>query len=297
MNTDTSKRQDTSLNFSKNVSALTVFCSFITVLINSVRRTLPYIAKDQDIEVLHQYRLSVRQIEALLVVFHNIVPKKILLNMKKQSKALFAATGQLRDFDLLLQKFHRANPKRKNKFPDIPLIDEITAQRKAEFEQFLLTTHNSEYSDCFVCLQACLNKVELCSDHASLKDCWPGFMKASMHHVHTAYQRLWKQKDDSHIHTLRKSLKQLRYCIELIGLIVKPRKARVVLSWLKNRQESLGDYNDIQVQSTLLKGYEGANEHIKRACVTSELSHVRQSLPLSKSDWKILRKKIKSLMR
>ena len=76
MNKDTSKNQDFPLNFSKDVSTLTVFCSLITVLINSVQRTLPDIAKDQDIEALHQYRVSLRQIEALIIVFHNIVPKK-----------------------------------------------------------------------------------------------------------------------------------------------------------------------------------------------------------------------------
>jgi len=297
MNKDTSKRQEPSLNFSKEVGAPTVFCSLITALINSVQRALSDIAKDQDIEALHQYRVNLRQIEALIIVFHNIVPKKILLKMKTESKALFAASGQLRDFDLLVSKLLITNPKSKKKCLDITLIEEITAKRQAEFERFLLTTKNSEYSDHFVRLQCCLSKVEQCSSHVSLQNCWPILMKQSMHNVHKAYQRLWKKKDDSHIHKLRKSLKQLRYCIELIGLIVKPRKARLVLSWLKSQQESLGNYNDLQVQLGLLTVHCQASKTVKRVFESSDLSHVRQSLPLSKSEWKILKKNIKSLTR
>lgn len=283
-------------NVSKDDSALSVFCTLISGLIKAVQQSLPHFAKDQDIEALHQYRVSLRKIEALLIVFHHFVPKKILLNMKTQCKALFVATGQLRDLDLLLIKLHRANPKSNNKFSDITLIEAINAKRQAEFTAFLLTTQKSEYSARFVRLQDCLSKIERCSSHVSLHHIWPGLMKESMHKVHTAYQKLWKQKDDPHIHKLRKSLKQLRYCIELIGLIVKPRKAKLVLSWLKTQQESLGNYNDLQVQSALLTVHGQESKKVKWAFAVSDLSHVKQSLPLSKSDWKILRKKLQPLI-
>lgn len=283
-------------NLSKNDSALTVFCTQISGLIKAIQLILPHIAIDQDVEYLHQYRVSLRKIEALLIVFHDFVPKKILLNMKTECKFLFAASGQLRDFDLLLNKLLRTNPKSKDKFLDITLIQEITAKRQAEFEAFLLTTQKSEYSDRFVRLQGCLSTIEQCSSHISLQECWPTLMKESMHNVYTAYQRLWKKKDDSHIHKLRKSLKQLRYCIELIGVIVKPRKARLVLSWLKSQQESLGNYNDVQVQSALLTVHCQASKKVKCVFVVSDLSHVRKSLPLSKSEWKILRKKLQPLI-
>ncbi len=282
-------KQDNSY-MSKDDSALTVFCAQISASINRVQLLLPDITKDQDIEYLHQYRVTLRKVEALLVIFHNIVPNKILLKMKTDSKALFAATGQVRDLDLLLNKIQQTHSKSKHKFPDITLIQAISAKRQDEFKRFLLSTQNSEYNDRFVHIQACLSQVELRSTQVTLNDCWPNLIKQSMHNVHTAYQRLWKQNDDPHIHKLRKNLKQLRYCIELLGVLVKPRKATSVLSWLKNQQASLGNYNDLQVQWGLLKEHDRANRKIKRGG-----KNIRNSLPLSKSDWKNLRKKIKPL--
>lgn len=282
-------------NLSKQDRVLTVFYTQLSALVNSVQLILPDIAKDQDIEFLHQYRVSLRKVVALLVVFHNFVPKKILLKMKTDSKSLFEASGQLRDLDLLLNKFQQVNLKNKHKSPDKTLVQEIMAKRLEEFKRFLLSTQSREYKDRFVRLQACLNKIKHLNTQVTLNDCWPNLIKQSMQNVHTVYKKLWKQKDDPHIHKLRKNLKQLRYCIELFGVLVKPRKAKTVLSWLKIQQESLGNYNDLQVQSGLLKGHERANKKIKQVLKTGDLTEMRKSLPLSKSDWKILSKKIQPL--
>lgn len=283
-------------NLSKDDSALIVFCTQMSALITAVQLRLPLLAKDQDIEILHQYRVSLRKIEALLIVFHNFVPKKILLNMQTDSRALFAATGQLRDLDLLLNKFQLEKLKSKQKLTDLTLIEQITAKRHDEFTQFLLTIQSSAYKNHIARLQACLSGVEQGSDHQSLQDCWSVLIKESMQKVHTAYQRLWKHKNELQIHKLRKKLKQLRYCIELVGVVVKPREAITVISWLKSHQESLGNYNDIHVQSALLKEYKVANKHIKRVLFTSDLSRNKKSLPLSKSDWKALKKKLHTMI-
>jgi CHAD domain-containing protein len=282
-------------NLSKDDCALVIFCNQISALINAVRLMLPNIAKDQDIEVLHQYRVSLRKVEALLIAFHNYVPKKILLDMQADIKALFAATGQLRDLDLLINKFQHTNLKENYTSSDKIFIQAIMSKRQDVFKQFLLSTQKSEYNERFVRLQACLIKVEQRRRQVTLNDCWPVIIKESKYNVHRAYQRLWKTKDDRHIHKLRKHLKQLRYCVELLGVLVKPRKAKLVLSWLKNQQASLGDYNDLQVQWGLLKEHDRANRKIKRVLKIVGGKKLKNALPLSKSDWKNLRKKIQFL--
>lgn len=279
----------------KHDSAQAVFCAQISALVNVIQQKLPDLVKDQDTEVLHQYRVSLRKVEALLSVFNSFVPEKIRLQMKTDIKSLFSETGQVRDLDLLLHKAQLANPESKHTSGEAALIDGIAAKRQEEFEQFLLATKSSAYHERFVRLQNCLSQVEQHRTQVSLNDCWPVMLNQCMNNVHTAYKKLWKENDKLHIHKLRKKLKQLRYCVELLGVLVKPRKARKVLSWLKIQQENLGNYNDFQIEVSLLKGHGLANKKIRRTIVIGNVTHDRKSLPLLKSDWKTLRKKIKPL--
>jgi CHAD domain-containing protein len=295
MEVDAAKLNNT--NLSQHSSAITIFCAQISALIKMVQQKLAELLTGQDVEALHQYRVSLRKIEALLVAFHELIPEKIHKKMKADIKALFSETGQLRDLDVLLNKFQQVNPQYKHTPSEIAFIENISTKRQDEFERFRLTTQSTAYTERFLRLQAYLREVKQHDAHISLNDCWPVLLNECMSKVQTAYKKLWKQEDNRHIHKLRKALKQVRYCVELLGVLVKPHEAKTVLSWLKAQQNSLGNYNDSLVQTALLDAHGRADKAVKSAVISNNLSLDRGSLPLLKSDWKILKKKIKPLLK
>lgn len=290
--TDSAKWKNSSMQ--KHDSAQAVFCVQMSGLIIAIQQTLAEIKNDQNIEALHVYRVKLRQARALLSVFSCVLPSKLIVAMEEDVKALFSATGSLRDFDLLLDKLTQT--KQQHKFGHAECVIDLKTKRQRELERFVIFIQSSEFRHRIDHLHACLDNIVENDERMSLKECWPLLLKKSIKDAHAAYKRLWVNSNEKQIHSLRKSLKKLRYCIELLGLIVKPRAAKKALDWLKKKQGSLGEYNDIRVQSSLLKGNIKTNKSLQKNLFKRNLSKARKRLPLAKSDWKMLRQKLQPLL-
>ena len=57
------------------------------------------------------------------------------------------------------------------------------------------------------------------------------------------------------LHELRKSCKKLRYLMEFFHCLYKPKAIRALIKELKQLQENLGDYQDLDVQIASLEHY------------------------------------------
>jgi triphosphatase len=70
--------------------------------------------------------------------------------------------------------------------------------------------------------------------------------------------------DAMELHPLRKSLKKLRYSVEFLQSIHRPKKAKQFLRRLKKLQDALGEINDAAMTTRLAEGL-AADKHLELA--------------------------------
>ena len=70
--------------------------------------------------------------------------------------------------------------------------------------------------------------------------------------------------DATELHPLRKSLKKLRYSLEFLQSIYRPKKAKRFLRRLKKLQDALGEINDDAMATRLAEGL-AADKHLELA--------------------------------
>ena len=77
--------------------------------------------------------------------------------------------------------------------------------------------------------------------------------------------------DATELHPLRKSLKKLRYSLEFLQSIYRPKKAKQFLRRLKKLQEALGEINDAAMATRLAEGL-AADKHLELAPSVAAIS-------------------------
>jgi len=77
--------------------------------------------------------------------------------------------------------------------------------------------------------------------------------------------------DATELHPLRKSLKRLRYSVEFLQSIYRPKKAKRFLRRLKKLQDALGEINDAAMATRLAVGL-AADKHLELAPSVAAIS-------------------------
>lgn len=231
-------------------------------LLESMKVNESGIKKDIDTEFLHDFRVAVRRSRALLTQVKNVLPGPRIERFKKEFAWLGEITGPTRDMDVYLLSFdkYRKSLPVEQRDDLLPLYAFLQRNRLKKYCALVKTLNSVRYK--------------------KLKRDWETFLlgpvpkfttlkNAKMPIVDYASKRIWrvfkkscKQGDainaDSaaeNLHELRKTCKTLRYLSEFFQALYPENVMQKSIKNLKDLQNNLGDFQDLQVQQDALQNF------------------------------------------
>jgi CHAD domain-containing protein len=220
------------------------------------------VRRNLDSEFLHDFRVAVRRTRSALRLLKGVLPAEARTHFKSEFKWLGNVTGTVRDLDVYLLKMplYRA---------DLP---ESMAQDLDPLDEYLHRHHRSEQRRLVRRLKSkrydeLLSTWEEFLAHGA-RDSEPG-PDAARAIIDVASQRIWKayrrvykcgrsitpQTPAATLHALRINCKMLRYLLEFFRSLYVPSEVAKLISALRQLQDNLGDFNDLQVQQISLRKF------------------------------------------
>ena len=222
---------------------------------------LPGILADLDTEFLHDYRICLRKIRALLSLLKGVYPPEEAGRIRAVLGDLARETNRLRDLDVYLlarEEYSSLLPPELRPALD-DMIAEYVAERNGELRRVIEALGPSPREGLFRGIEQYVapETVHVPSPAADLA-VWP-----------LAFRRIWKrfrkirriarkigpETPDEAIHRLRIECKKLRYLMEFFAELIPPEEGGRLVKLLKRLQGRLGEFNDASVQQTSLLAY------------------------------------------
>jgi CHAD domain-containing protein len=216
-----------------------------------------------DSEFLHDFRVAVRRTRSALGELKKLFPPATLQRFRSEFAWLGSLTSSVRDLDVYLLKFDGYKAA-------------IPAELRSDLEPlrgFLKYKQHVEQSQQLaVQLQG--------KRYRKLKKQWEGYLRSPLarqpvardaaktigevarHRTWRMYRRVLKEgkaitseSPAPQLHELRKSCKKLRYLMEFFQSLYAPEAIRTSIRELKQLQDNLGDFQDLDVQIDALKRF------------------------------------------
>jgi CHAD domain-containing protein len=231
-------------------------------LLEVIRANLPGTLADTDPEFLHDLRVAVRRTRALQRELKKVFPREELKRFRADFKWVQQVTGPSRDLDVYLLEFDDFA----DSLPEAPRADlevvraRLREQRAAEREQMEEALRSDKTT-------------KLLSDWAEFLERLPGvpakkrpsapkpISEVAAKRIKRVYRRMVRMGEqiDDHsppeaLHDLRKKGKELRYLLEFFAPVFPSKVTKPMVKTLKSLQDTLGRFQDRQVQSEMLRG-------------------------------------------
>lgn len=218
--------------------------------------------RDLDSEFLHDYRVAVRRTRAALGQLKRVFPPASLERFSSDFKWLGNLTGPTRDLDVYLLKLpgYRALLPPELREDLDPLEALLLKRQRTEQRRLVAGLKTRRYS-------------------ALLRD-WPKFLASDRTQSETAcdadrrvhelasrrilrlYRRVLKlgrraieSPSVERMHRLRLECKKFRYLLEFFADLYDKAQIRRAIGTLKQLQDNLGDFNDLDVQQRALSSF------------------------------------------
>jgi CHAD domain-containing protein len=218
---------------------------------------------DLDSEFLHDFRVAVRRTRSALGELKKVFAPATLQRFRSEFAWLGSLTSNVRDLDVYLLKFDSY----KAAIP-AELRDDLEPLRSfLKYKQ-----HMEQSQQLAVQLQG--------KRYRKLKQQWERYLHSPLakrpiardagktisevagHRTWHMYRRVIKEgkaitaeSPAPELHELRKSCKKLRYLMEFFQSLYPPGAIRASIKELKQLQDNLGDFQDLDVQIGALKGF------------------------------------------
>ncbi|WP_187647767.1 CYTH and CHAD domain-containing protein [Nitrosophilus labii] len=229
-----------------------------TILHSLFRRAEYYREKiltgDEDIENLHQIRVSLRKMLVFLKEFKEFFQKKWFETIYSQTKEVMSSTNKKRDIDVLLSNFDEylshLPPSMKDYLKDFK--DKLQEIQEKEQKRILE-----------------LLKSEKFKNIKNLIDSISFTAKASFPIIVTSYKIIKKREKKIFFlaksivkntpaykyHELRIQFKRIRYLLEFFSRLYQKKETQIFIKNCKNIQDILGRHQDLEVQRIHIKEY------------------------------------------
>ncbi len=218
--------------------------------------------QDIDSEFLHDFRVAIRRTRVLLGQSKDILPNALIDHYNREFAWLGKATGSVRDLDVYLLNFegYRTALPVSIRNDLQPLQEFLEAKKKVAQSELVTVLKSRRYERL---------KKEWRQLLARTIDEKPFEFLAATRVQQIADARIWRvytivrQKGRTigpdtpaaRLHRLRIHCKKLRYLIEFFGSLYPEKQIRRTLKSLKELQDNLGSFQDLEVQVKTLQQY------------------------------------------
>ncbi len=220
------------------------------------------IRENRDVECLHNFRVALRRTRALLHQLKGVIPQATIKRFNREFDWLGNATGPARDLDVYLLSFDKfaACLPVERQHEILPLFDFIKQQRRRRHLRVLKVLESRRYRKIMDDWNKIISRplprrtrlvragipVLIVADQCI----WHSYRK-----VMNKGKRINPASPASSLHELRKKCKNLRYLTECFQQLYPRRDIQVLINNLKNLQNNLGEFQDLEVQQYFLSEF------------------------------------------
>jgi CHAD domain-containing protein len=243
------------LPLDRNTGSRQATLTILRTLLNTIRVNEEGVRRGLDTEFLHDFRVAVRRTRTCLAQLKRVFPEELFQHYRREFAWLGSITGPTRDLDVYLLKmpdYRALLPARAR--ADLEPLTRFLDRRQSE-EQSRLVEHlaSVRYRALLHFWTRFLN--ERATGHADGPDARRPIFEVATERIARCWKRtirLGKGIDGGApvktMHRLRIECKKLRYLLEFFRNLYNPDDLQPMIEQLKKLQDSLGDFNDLQIQ-------------------------------------------------
>jgi CHAD domain-containing protein len=219
----------------------------------------------EDIEELHDMRVATRRMRAAVEVFGEAFQSKTLKPLLKGLKTAGKTLGHVRDLDVFLEKAHSYLEGKDQQFKQglEPLIQTWQTKREAAREKMIAYLDSPQYESF---KEEFFNFVSTPGAGAQpepqdifvpylVQEITPVLIYSRYSSVRS-FERVFANASIEQLHALRIEFKKLRYTVEFFKEVLGE-EGKLVIEDIKSLQDHLGDLNDAQVATEILREFLG----------------------------------------
>jgi CHAD domain-containing protein len=232
----------------------------LTQLAAIAEANVPGTLADLDTEFLHDLRVAVRRSRAVLRELDEVHAPERRAHVRAELKWIQAVTGPVRDLDVQLLGWDElVAPLAGGRAEELePLRGLLARLRGREFTRLRRSLRAARFA---AALEAWRALATTGPADTEGPDAAVAIDVLAADRIRRVYRRMVRDGSEigdgsppEALHELRKRGKELRYLLELFGGLFEPEVVKPMVKTLKQLQDVLGDYQDISVQTELLRG-------------------------------------------
>jgi CHAD domain-containing protein len=230
---------------------------FAAVVDDNVAGTIAAI----DTEFLHDLRVAVRRSRSILRLASDVLPGDLAARFQPEFKWLGDLTTPVRDLDVYLLGLNGMAARLASADPsDLdPFRSFLVRRRTAERRRLVRGLRSRRFEKLIDGWRTALAEVAVDVDGA------PAVGTLARQRVERAFRRVARRGEritadspSDDVHELRKRCKELRYLLEVFGPLCAAAPHRLLVKELKALQDTLGDFQDGEVQREAVREFAAA---------------------------------------
>jgi CHAD domain-containing protein len=239
------------------VAVANMLAQFAAVIDDNVAGTIAAI----DIEFLHDLRVAVRRTRSILKLAGDVLPENLAERFQPEFKWLGDLTTPVRDLDVYLLELDNMAAGLASADPhDLdPFRSFLVRHRAAERRRLVRGLRSQRFKQTMSDWRDELAKVAADS-HGG-----PAAASLARQRIERAFRnvvrrgkRVTADSPSEHVHELRKRCKELRYLLEVFRPLFADAQYRPLIKELKALQDTLGDFQDGEVQREAVREFAAA---------------------------------------
>ena len=244
----------------KTVAAVAV-AEMLMEFAAAIEDNVPGTIASIDVEFLHDLRVAVRRTRSILKLIGDVLPNEMAERFAPDFKWLGDLTTPVRDLDVYLLELDTMTSRLTSAAPgDLdPFRAFLVKHRAAERRKLVRGLRSKRFENLLGDWRAELAEVTN-ADHDG-----PTVAKLARRRLRRAYRnaarlgaRIDADSPSDDVHALRKRCKELRYLLEVFKPVCDSTPHRALLKELKSLQDTLGDFQDGEVQREAVREFAAA---------------------------------------
>jgi CHAD domain-containing protein len=227
----------------------------------AIEENVPGTIASIDTEFLHDLRVAVRRTRSILKLAGDVLPENLAERFQPEFKWLGDLTTPVRDLDVYLLEFDTMAARLTSAAPpDLdPFRSFLARHRAAERRRLVRGLRSRRFEQLIADWRGALAQVSAEAEGG------PTVAMLARQRITRAYQnavrrgkRITEESPSDDVHALRKRCKELRYLLEVFRPLCAKTPHRRLLKELKSLQDTLGDFQDGEVQREAVREFAAA---------------------------------------
>ena len=232
-------------------------------LLDTLERNLEGTIRDLDSEFLHDFRVAIRRTRAALGQLKDLLPTTVTARFRPEFAWLGTITTPVRDLDVHLVGFagYRGLLPPEQAADLAPLRERLIVHQRTAQRRLAEELAAPRFRNLFSAWRAWL-EIPISADGSWPKSAALPVAQAANNRIRKILHRALREgaaidenSPPEALHELRKTCKKLRYLLEFFQSLYPRDKISPLIKTLKELQENLGEFQDLEVHAQALRAF------------------------------------------